>query len=73
MVTKKDILELKKRMKKEDCTFTRLNGCYVNANREKVVTIDENFLNLDDEEFYKYLELASTLGHNRKQSARASL
>ena len=69
MVTKKDILELKKRMKKEDCTFTRLNGCYVNANREKVVTIDENFLNLDDEEFYKYLELAKkalsgTIGNN---------
>lgn len=69
MVSKRDILELKKRMKKEECTFTRMNGCYVNANREKVVTIDENFLNLDEEEFYKYLELAKkalsgTLGNN---------
>ena len=28
-MTKKDILELKRRMKKEACTFTKLCGCYV--------------------------------------------
>jgi len=69
MVTKKDILELKRRMKKEDCTFTRMCGCYVDANKEKVVKINENFLNLDEEEFYKYLEIAKkvlsgTIGNN---------
>ena len=69
MVTKKDILELKRRMKKEDCTFTRMSGCYVDANKEKVVKINENFLNLDEEEFHKYLEIAKkslsgTIGNN---------
>lgn len=69
MVTKKDILELKKRLKKEDCTFTRMSGCYVDGNKEKLVTFHENFLNLEDEEFFKYLEIAKkalsgTIGNN---------
>ncbi|MCM1224306.1 MAG: DUF4317 domain-containing protein [Lachnospiraceae bacterium] len=57
-MNRKDILELKRRLKKDDCTFTRLCGCYVDANRSKVVTFGETFLNLEDEEFYKYLEIA---------------
>jgi len=65
MIQKKDILELKKRLKKDGCTFTRMCGCYVNAKREKVVNIGETFLNLEDEEFYKYLEIAKkTLSGN---------
>lgn len=68
-MTKKDVSELKKRFTKNDCTFTKLCGCYVNANKEIVVTFDETFLNLEDEEFYKYLEIAKktlsgTLGNN---------
>ena len=55
---KKDILELKRRFKKESCTFTRLCGCYVDADRNKITTFGETFLNLEDEEFYKYLEIA---------------
>jgi len=57
-MTKKDILELKRRLKKTDCTFTRMSGCYVNAHKEVVLTFAQNFLNLDEDEFYKYLELA---------------
>lgn len=72
MIQKKDILELKKRLKKDGCTFTRMCGCYVNAKREKVVNIGETFLNLDDEEFYKYLEIAKkalsgNIGNNMLQ------
>ncbi len=68
-MNRKDILELKRRMKKEDCTFTRMCGCYVDGERNKVVTFGETFLNLEDEEFYKYLEIAKktlsgTLGNN---------
>ncbi|MCR5835550.1 MAG: DUF4317 domain-containing protein [Lachnospiraceae bacterium] len=55
---KKSILELKRRMKKDDCTFTRMCGCYVNGSKEKVVKLNETFLNLEDEEYYKYLEIA---------------
>lgn len=58
MLRNKDILELKKRFKKESCTITRMCGCYVDADKNKVVELNENFLNLDDEEFYKYLEIA---------------
>lgn len=68
-MTKKDILELKRRFTKSECTFTKMCGCYVNAHKEIVVTFDETFLNLVDEEFYKYLEIAKktlsgTLGNN---------
>lgn len=68
-MNKKDILELKRRFKKEACTFTRLCGCYVDADHNKVVNFGETFLNLDDEEFYKYLEIAKkvlsgTIGNN---------
>ena len=69
MLQNKDILELKRRFKKEACTFTRMCGCYVDANKNKVVEINETFLNLEDEEFYKYLEIAKkalsgTIGNN---------
>ena len=57
-MTKKDILELKKRLSKTDCTITRMCGCYVDANRNKVVKLSETFLNLEDDEFYKYLDIA---------------
>lgn len=69
MLQNKDILELKRRFKKEACTFTRMCGCYVDANKNKVVELNETFLNLEDEEFYKYLEIAKkalsgTIGNN---------
>lgn len=68
-MNKKDILELKRRFKKDACTFTRMCGCYVDADRNKVTTIGETFLNLEEEEFYKYLEitkkvLSGTIGNN---------
>lgn len=58
-MNKKDILELKRRMKKTHCTFTRMCGCYVNAEKETVLTFNENFLNLEEDELHKYLEIAS--------------
>lgn len=68
-MNKKDILELKRRFKKDACTFTRLCGCYVDADRNKITSFGETFLNLEDEEFYKYLEIAKkvmsgTIGNN---------
>ena len=47
-MTKKDILELKRRMKKEACTFTKLCGCYVDGNKNIILKINETFLNLKD-------------------------
>lgn len=57
-MNKKDVLELKRRMKKEACTFTRMCGCYVDGERNRVLKLGETFLNLEDEEFHKYLEIA---------------
>ncbi len=71
-MTRRDLLELKRRLKKEECTITRMSGCYVSGNKEKVVTFSEMFLNLPDEEFFKYLEIAKkalsgSLGNNQLQ------
>ena len=68
-MTKKDVLELKRRLKKNECTFTKLCGCYVNNEKETVLKFTETFLNLEEEEFYKYLEIAKkvlsgTVGNN---------
>ncbi len=62
-------MELKKRFKKESCSIDRLAGCYVDAGKNKAIKFNESFLNMDDEEFYKYLEIAKktltgTLGNN---------
>lgn len=68
-MNKKDVFEIKSRLKKTECTFTKMCGCYVNANKEILVNFNETFLNLKEEEFYKYLEVAKktlsgTLGNN---------
>lgn len=68
-MNKKDVLEIKRRFKKEACTFTRMCGCYVDADHNKITKISETFLNLDDAEYYKYLDIAKkalsgTIGNN---------
>lgn len=68
-MTKKDISELTRRFKKEECTFTKMCGCYVDAQKNIVLHINETFLNLKDEDFHKYLEiskktLSGTVGNN---------
>lgn len=71
-MNKKDIAELRKRLKKSDCTMTKVCGCYVNSDKEIILNIDESFLNLDDDEFDKYLTIAmkalsGRLGNNLLQ------
>ena len=66
---KKDILELKKRLKKDYCTFTKMCGCYVNGEKNVILKFRETFLNLDEDEFHKYMEIAKkvlsgTIGNN---------
>ena len=57
-MNKSEVLELKKRFTKNGCTFTKMSGCYVNAQKEMQLLFHETFLNLEEEEFYKYLEIA---------------
>ena len=68
-MNKRDVLELKKRLTKKDCTFTKMSGCYVNSNKEIVLSFTEDFRDLREEEYYKYLDIASkilsgTIGNN---------
>ena len=55
---KKDILELKKRFKKDHCTFTKMCGCYVNGEKNVLLKFRETFLNLEEDDYFKYLEIA---------------
>lgn len=57
-MNRKDILELKRRFKKDECTFTKMCGCYVNGEKETLLEFRESFLNLPDEDFFKYLEIS---------------
>jgi hypothetical protein len=66
---KKEITEIRKRFTKEACSLTRICGCYVNNEKEKVTTFAEPFLALPEEEMFKYFELfrksmSGTLGKN---------
>lgn len=68
-MNRKDIAEIKKRFKKEECTFTKVCGCYVNSEKESLFQFKESFLNLPDDELFKYLEIAKktlsgTIGNN---------
>ena len=68
-MNKKEVLELKRRYKKESVTFTHLCGCYVDCNHNKICKWGGKFLNLEEDEFFKYLEIANkalsgTLGNN---------
>lgn len=64
-MNKNEVNELKKRFTKNHCTFTKMCGCYVDSDKNHIVDINETFLNLDEEEFHKYLEIAKkTLSGN---------
>lgn len=56
-MNKKEISEIKKRFTKTKCSFTRLCGCYVDAEKEKRLTLKEAFLGLPEEEMFKYIDI----------------
>ena len=66
---KKEVLEIRKQYKPEECSITRICGCYVNGNKEIVAQSKDAFLSLPDEEIFKYLTifkqtLSGTIGKN---------
>lgn len=68
-MNKKEISEIKKLFTKERCCINRLTGCYVDADKNKVVEFKEAFLSIPEEEMYKYLDifrkaLSGTIGKN---------
>ena len=54
-----EVLELKKRFRKDKVSFYRVTGCYVNEKKEKVYSFNRQFLNLPDDEMFKYLEIVT--------------
>lgn len=68
-MNKKDILEIRKQFTPANCAITRICGCYVNYEKEKVTEWMNAFLSLPEEEEFKYFEmfkktLSGTIGKN---------
>ena len=57
-ITKGDVQELRRRLKKTECTFGRLCGCYVNSGKQIVLKFTDMFSELEEDEYFKYLEIA---------------
>lgn len=53
----KEISEIKKRFTKTKCSITRICGCYVDAEKNKRLTLKEAFLSLPEEEMFKYIDI----------------
>lgn len=68
-MNKKEILEIRKLLSKDNCRIDRICSCYVDGNKEKKATMKEAFLSIPDEEMFKYADifkktLSGTLGKN---------
>ena len=42
-MNKKEVAELKRRLKKESCTIQHMCGCYVDAEKNKLVKFSQKF------------------------------
>lgn len=68
-MNKKEVLEIKKLFTTDKCCISRICGCYVDGNKNKVTTFKDAFLSLPEEEEFKYFSifrssLSGTLGKN---------
>lgn len=61
MYNPRDIIELKGRLKKEDCTVQQFCGCYVDENGNQISRFNSKFLTLPDEEYLKWLDIMKKL------------
>lgn len=57
-ITKRDVQELRKRLTKKACTFDRVTGYYINSGKEVILRFSESFSKLEEDEFFKYLDIA---------------
>lgn len=68
-MNKKEIGEIKKQFTPDNCAITRLCGCYVDAEKNRVSEIKDAFLSLPEDEMFKYFDifkkaLSGSLGRN---------
>lgn len=68
-MNKKEVSEIKKQFTQDNCSITRLCGCYVDGDKTKKTELKDAFLSLPEEEIFKYFEifkkaLSGTIGKN---------
>lgn len=68
-MNKKEVLEIKRQFTPDNCTITKICGCYVDHEKNIVCSSEETFLTLSEEEQFKYFDilkqtLSGTLGKN---------
>ena len=68
-MNKKEILEIRKLLAKENTRISRICGCYVDGHKEKKTEFSQSFLTLPDAEQFKYSDifrkaLSGTIGKN---------
>mgnify|MGYP003157063144 FL=1 len=66
---KQELTELKKLLTPNNCSITRICGCYVDGEKNKKTELKQAFLALPEEEMFKYFEifrktLSGTIGKN---------
>ena len=66
---KQEISEIKKLFTQNNCSITRICGCYIDGEKNKKTELKQAFLALPEEEMFKYFEilrktLSGTLGKN---------
>jgi len=66
---KQEIAEIKKQFTPQNCSITRICGCYVDGEKNKKTQLKQAFLALPEEEMFKYFEilrkaLSGTSGKN---------
>lgn len=61
MITQKDIAEIKNLHKEERCPYTHVAACYVVDNAISCIVPPKSMLELQNEEFFKYLDIAKEI------------
>lgn len=56
-MTRQEISEIKKTFKINNCSVTRICGCYVDFNKNIKDRWEKPFLSMDEEDLFKYLEI----------------
>jgi len=64
-----EVLEIKKQFRHENCSITKVSGCYVDGEKVVKTQFTENFLCMPEEETFKYFEifkktLSGSMGKN---------
>ncbi len=68
-MNKKEVLEIRRQFSPQNCTITRICGCYVDGEKNKKTEFKDAFLSLPEEEEFKYFDLfkrtlSGTVGKN---------